>query len=120
MSAPRPARSEDIPQLKALWKLVFGDADELIDAFFALLWPDCRTAVVEENGTVVAAAYAVRLENIRYIYAVATHPEYRGRGYGEAVTLAAAAGDLKLLRHRFHRKLHHVPSSIKVLVATLK
>ena len=49
--------------------------------------------MVEESGTIVAAAYAIGLDNIRYIYAVATHPEYRGKGYGEAVTMAAAAGE---------------------------
>ena len=87
------AQERDIPALKALWKLVFVDTDELIDAFFELLFPDCRTAVVEEDGGIVAAAYAVALENARYVYAVATHPDYRGKGYGEAVTCAAAAGE---------------------------
>lgn len=93
MSGLRPARPNDVPQLKELWKLVFGDTDELIDAFFELLYSDCRTAVMEEGGHIVAAAYAIRLENIRYIYAVATHPDHRGKGYGEAVTRAAAGGE---------------------------
>jgi len=93
MSGLRPARPNDVPQLKELWKLVFGDTDELIDAFFELLYSDCRTAVIEEGGHIVAAAYAIRLENIRYIYAVATHPDHRGKGYGEAVTCAAAGGE---------------------------
>ena len=34
----RLAQERDIPALKALWKLVFGDTDELIDAFFELLF----------------------------------------------------------------------------------
>ena len=93
----RLAQERDIPALKNLWKLVFGDTDELIDAFFALLYPDCRTAVVEVDGCIVAAAYAVALENARYIYAVATHPDHRGKGYGEAVTRAAAAGEAAYL-----------------------
>ena len=52
----RCAQERDIPALKALWKLVFGDTDALIDAFFELLFPDCRTAVVEEDGEIVATA----------------------------------------------------------------
>lgn len=93
MNGLRPARPGDELQLKTLWKLVFGDTDELIEAFFTHLYPGCRTAVVEEEGRIVAVAYAVALENIRYIYAVATHPACRGKGYGEAVTLAAAGGE---------------------------
>ena len=92
-AAPRPANDADIPQLKALWKLVFGDTDQLIDSFFSHLYPDCRTAVIEEGGTIVSTAYAVALENCRYIYAVATHPDRRGQGYGEVVTMAAAGGE---------------------------
>lgn len=93
MNGLRTARTGDEPQLRALWKLVFGDTDEFLDAFFELLYPDCRTAVVEEDGRIIAAAYAIALENIRYIYAVATHPDARGRGCGEAVTVAAAGGE---------------------------
>ena len=93
MEKLRQAERGDIPALKALWQLVFGDTDEFLDAFFELLFPDCRVAVMEEGGRIAAAAYAIGLENIRYIYAVATHPDYRGKGYGEAVTLAAAKGE---------------------------
>ncbi len=50
-------------------------------------------SVIEEDGTVVAAAYAVPFGAVRYIFAVATKPEYRGRGYGRAVVFAAAGGE---------------------------
>lgn len=93
MEKLRLAERGDIPALRALWQLVFGDTDEFLDVFFELLFPDCRTAVIEEDGRIVAAAYAIALENIRYIYAVATHPDFRGKGYGEAVTCAAAGGE---------------------------
>jgi len=97
MTALRQANWGDVAQLRELWQLVFGDTDEFLDAFFELLYPDCFASVAEEAGEIVAAAYAIPLGGIRYIYAVATHPDHRGKGYGEAVTRAAAAGEAACL-----------------------
>ena len=82
---PRPSRKGDENALKALWREVFGDTDEYIDAFFQNVYQPGMASVIEEDGTVVAAAYAVPFGAVRYIFAVATRPEYRGRGYGRAV-----------------------------------
>ena len=86
---PRPSRKGDEKALKALWREVFGDTDEYIDAFFQNVYQPGMASVIEEDGTVVAAAYAVPFGAVRYIFAVATRPEYRGRGYGRSVVFAA-------------------------------
>ena len=90
---PRPSREDDEKSLKALWHEVFGDTDVYIDTFFRELYRPGMASVVEEDGKIVAAAYAVPFGAVRYIFAVATQPEYRGRGYGRAVVLAAAGGE---------------------------
>ena len=90
---PRPSRKGDENALKALWREVFGDTDVYIDTFFRELYRPGMASVVEEDGKIVAAAYAVPFGAVRYIFAVATKPEYRGRGYGRAVVLAAAGGE---------------------------
>ena len=90
---PRPSREDDEKSLKALWHEVFGDTDVYIDTFFRELYRPGMASVVEEDGKIVAAAYAVPFGAVRYIFAVATKPEYRGRGYGRAVVLAAAGGE---------------------------
>lgn len=90
---PRPSREGDEHALKALWKEVFGDTDEYIDTFFREIYRPGMASVIEQDGEIAAAAYAVPFGEYRYIYAVATKPEYRGRGYGRAVTLAASGGE---------------------------
>ena len=90
---PRPSREDDEKSLKALWHEVFGDTDVYIDTFFRELYRPGMASVVEEDGKIVAAAYAVPFGAVRYIFAVATKPEYRGRCYGRAVVLAAAGGE---------------------------
>ena len=90
---PRPSREDDEKSLKALWHEVFGDTDVYIDTFFRELYRPGMASVVEEDGKIVAAAYAVPFGAVRYIFAVATKLEYRGRGYGRAVVLAAAGGE---------------------------
>ena len=87
---PRPSCKGDENALKALWREVFGDTDEYIDAFFQNVYQPGMASVIEEDGTVVAAAYAVPFGAVRYIFAVATRPKYRGRGYGRAVVYHCA------------------------------
>ena len=90
---PRRSRKGDEKALRALWREVFGDTDVYIDTFFRELYRPGMASVVEEDGTIVAAAYAVPFGAVRYIFAVATKPAYRGRGYGRAVVLTAAGGE---------------------------
>ena len=93
MSAPRPSRPGEEEALKALWRDVFGDDDAYIDTFFRRIYVPGMASVIDGDGCLAAAAYAVPFGGATYIYAVATRREYRGRGYGRAVTLAAAGGE---------------------------
>ena len=91
----RPFKAEDRPQLAALWKTAFGDSDACIDAFFDLFLKNDGCLVAEADDKVVSAMYIVRGMSMNpyrrrtltagYAYALATLPEYRGRGIGTAV-----------------------------------
>ncbi len=102
----RLAEARDAGQLKALWKTVFGDEDADIELYFDTYFSPELTAVVGDGMNPVSAAYilpvgALALPDGRrlacaMLYAIATHPDFRGRGYGEAVTRAACAQAVKL------------------------
>ena len=70
--------------LKALWKLVFGDPDSFIDSFFAIAYSPDRCQYLVEDGRIVSALYwfdcSYEGGKLAYIYAVATDPQYRGKG----------------------------------------
>lgn len=85
----RTSRRQDVPRLKELWKLAFGDEDDYIDHFFTRYYTPERMLVLEEHGIVQAmtAWFDMPLateDGVRwpsaYLYAVATHPDCRGRG----------------------------------------
>ena len=71
-------------QLKDLWQLAFGDGEAFIDLFFRTGFSPERCLYLTENGQVTAALYWLdceyRGQKQAYIYAVATHPEHRGKG----------------------------------------
>ena len=91
---------EDRPALKALWKQCFGDSEEYIDSFFGLFLQPGRCLVAEADSRPVSAMYILpdiqlfphRKEHLTagYAYALATLPEYRGRGIGTAVFKAVS------------------------------
>lgn len=97
----RTWQPQDKPQLKALWELSFGDDGEFIDAFFRAFLKKDTCVVAECDGKVVSAMYILannminpyrkNLLSAGYTYALATLPEYRGRGIGKAVYQAANA-----------------------------
>ena len=96
----RTAGSQDIPELKSLWKTAFGDGDQYIDMFFDDLYRPENTLVCCVEGRVASAAYVVELGEFvtaggdrrpcRAVYAFATLPELRGMGLGSAVIERAA------------------------------
>ena len=78
-----------VPELVELWKQCFDDTDEAVAYFFAHRFQpeNCAVCIVEHR--VVSAIHllsaALQLQGRRvpvyYIYAAATLPQYRGRGY---------------------------------------
>ena len=98
----RRTNPDDLPQLKALWALGFGDTEQEIEAFFAISYPTATGFCAEEDGSMIAAAYALPQElawgekscRSAYLYAVTTHPEFRRQGIC-AKLLAHAEKELK-------------------------
>lgn len=70
--------------LKTLWAQAFGDTPEMIDLFFSTAYAPQRCRYLADGETAAAALYwlnaAYRGQKFAYIYGVATHPEYRGKG----------------------------------------
>ncbi len=96
----RFARRGDHPQLKALWAEIFFDTADAVEAYFALRHLDENMLVEEREGAisgmlsmlpVTLAAMDGQAFAARYIYAVATHPAYRGQGISTALLTAAHA-----------------------------
>lgn len=73
-----------ILQLRKLWQLAFGDSDDFLDLFFRTAYSPRRCRCVTAEGQVAAALYWFDTEcgglKFAYIYAVATHPDFRNRG----------------------------------------
>ena len=87
----RVSRREEIPRLKELWKLAFGDEDRYIDYFFEHLYTPDRMVLLAEDGvpmTMLALLPMVfsdkngKPARMAYIYALATDPAARLKGYG--------------------------------------
>lgn len=87
---------EQVPTLRRLWKIAFGDTEEFLDSFFARAYSPRRCRCVMDGGTVAAALYwfdaACGSRKFAYLYAVATDPAYRNRGLCRA--LLADTGSL--------------------------
>ncbi|MGI6072254.1 MAG: GNAT family N-acetyltransferase [Lachnospiraceae bacterium] len=87
----RRSMSGDESELKKLWQIVFNDTEEFIDAFFEILYePGLACVALYDNDAVVSAGYClpgvvVRGRKCSYIYAMATYPEYRGKGIAAAI-----------------------------------
>ena len=88
----RPSRNEDAAALHHIWKTVFGGGDE--DLFFSSYYDPELCIVAEVNNTPAATGFILPVGNMvggdrsvpcAMIYAVATLPEYRSRGFGKAI-----------------------------------
>lgn len=76
-------------QIIALWRDVFGDSIEDIENFITQFYtPELAFTICDKNR-VVSMLHIVPLTHnnhkIAYIYAVATAPEYRGRGFASSL-----------------------------------
>ena len=89
METLRCSTIQDIPRLRELWALAFGDDGAYVDNFFQTYYQPERMLVLEEDGVIQSmtawfdTTFVVPGEGsfrAAYLYAVATHPECRGRG----------------------------------------
>lgn len=78
------AKREEIPQLRALWCLCFGDEPAVADYYFQTRFVPEETVVYREAGRVLSMSTMMEVslkgEKGYYVYAVATDPAARGRG----------------------------------------
>jgi len=84
----RTATMADRPRLRELWQIAFGDSDAYIDCFFAACPDPERVLVLEDAGGVQAMTAWFDMPLVSedgrqwpsaYLYAVATHPDCRGK-----------------------------------------
>lgn len=115
----RYGNSRSIPELKRLWKECFADEDAYIDAFFEAMYEDAYVLMEEENGVLLGASFFLpgkiwldqpesgqkpqtrskprhgqdadsgAWQQIRYVYALAVWPQYRGQGIAAKLLRAA-------------------------------
>jgi len=82
------AENADKDDIRSLWQTVFGDTERYIELFLEQRFEPSQCAVAKSRGKVVAMLFmlpfVMRLPDAeyqgRYIYAVATHPDFRSRG----------------------------------------
>ena len=87
----RSSRREEVPRLKEIWKLAFGDSDESVDLFFQTYYDPERMLLLCEDGAPMTMLAMLRMDfsnaegvhsSMSYVYALATHPDARSKGYG--------------------------------------
>lgn len=91
----RFAKDEDHPQLEALWQVCFGDSEAAIRFYFANRHQNQNMLVYEVEGGIagmltmlpVQLAFGQDIRSGRYIYAVATAPQFRGQGISSQLLL---------------------------------
>lgn len=95
MSEVRLANEGETDRLKEIWKLSFGDANDYVNWYFAHLYRKDKTVLVVDEGVIVSmltmmplklALPAGRKLDCVMLYAVATHPNYRKRGFANLLT----------------------------------
>ena len=114
-----------LQELKNLWQSAFHESTEAIDGFFLNAFSPARCRYLAENGKPISALYWFDCEyeggKLAYIYAVATHPDHRGKGLASQL-LKQTHADLKTQNYAgavlkpadglfpFYKKLGYVTS----------
>ncbi len=83
----RRSSEADLPALQGLWQEVFGDPPTFTSRFYGTFGAN-SAILAEEDGRVIAMIHPLSValaQNGRYsfgvyIYALATHPDHRGKG----------------------------------------
>lgn len=92
------ANAFETEQLIEIWHQCFGDDRAYIELYLENRFEDENMYVIHENGRPVSMASFLpvqvtidgKKENARYVYAVATLPEYRNKGYATEIIKHAA------------------------------
>lgn len=83
----RQATKEDIPTLKNLWQICFGDRMRYIDVFFEKMFVAENTIVAEVDKKIAGVVYILERslsgKKFMYGYAIGVFPEYRGNNICE-------------------------------------
>ncbi|MCD7836765.1 MAG: GNAT family N-acetyltransferase [Lachnospiraceae bacterium] len=87
------ADKNDFVDIKNLWKICFGDEDAYISFYLEERFDEENMMVIRRDNKIVSMASfmpaAVKYEKewiaVRYVYAVATLPQYRGNGYAAEI-----------------------------------
>ena len=78
----RQAHKNDVPKLKNLWQICFGDRMRYIDVFFEKMFVAENTVVAEVDEKLAGVVYILerRLNGKKFMYgyAIGVFPEYRG------------------------------------------
>lgn len=91
-------RKQDGEQIIKIWKECFGDEEDFISFYLEHRMTEENMLVIYEDGKVVSMASFLPVEYYhegeyvpaRYVYAVATLPEYRERGFAKEIMRFAA------------------------------
>ncbi|MBP2649957.1 MAG: hypothetical protein H6Q74_782 [Firmicutes bacterium] len=87
----RLSDSSQISRLKQIWKSCFGDSDQYINFFYNNCYKPDETAILLENGQIATMLILLPMTIVvpdgrnlltRYLYAFATDPVFRRRGFG--------------------------------------
>ena len=88
MITDKPAFA-DLPALRRLWQMTFGDTDPFLDSFFGVGFSFDRCRCIKKEDRVIAALYwfdcSLGEKKLAYLYAVATEETLRKQGFGRAL-----------------------------------
>lgn len=92
-------RDTDEEAIRDIWKQSFGDEDDYISFYLDHRMTEENMLIIKEDGKTVSMASFLPVQYLhegayidaRYVYAVATLPKYRGRGYARKIMEYARA-----------------------------
>lgn len=94
----RLASKKEIPELKTLWKLCFGDQDSYIDFYFSHKFQEDETLIMLNGEKIVSMLTIMPIKiilpntrsfNSAMLYGIGTHPDYRGQGFSSKLIISS-------------------------------